>query len=314
MPTDALDLQPMAFCDDPLDRADTVRKDADAVAKARRDTHVLLAPMWRGQVFALEAAAPSAALLNGASVSAGSLGPEVFLGFDDGAPVFAVNLDPEREPGGAFPLTGMGAWTELRAMANVIDRRDASVFALARSVLDWHARHGFCARCGHPTDMTEGGWKRACASCGAEHFPRVDPVVIMLITYEDRTLLGRQAAWPDGMFSCLAGFVEPGETLEAAVRREAMEEAKTPIGAVSYRASQPWPFPSSLMIGVTAEALEPTAEADGIELEAARWFTRQEAADLVADTHKTANVPPGTAIATHLIADWVADRTTRSDA
>ncbi len=250
-------------------------------------------------------------------------GERVFLGLENGAARFAIDVsswdDPEAdgESLGRFadatlnrhPLIGADlAFAELRANMAVLDAEGAGVAATARGILGWHASHRFCARCGAATTAAEAGWRRICPACGAHHFPRTDPAVMMLVTHGERVLLGRQPGWAEGMYSLLAGFVEPGESLEAAVRRETMEEAGIAIGRVHYLASQPWPFPSSLMIGCAAEALGQEIHRDPGELEAARWATREEVVEGLAG--RDAGLKPARAgsIAHFLLAAWVADR------
>ena len=183
---------------------------------------------------------------------------------------------------------------------------DAALYGGARSLVDWHARHRFCAVCGSPTDLFRGGWGRRCGSCNAEHFPRVDPVVIMLAECEGRVLVGRQGGFPPGFFSALAGFVEPGESLEEAVARELFEEAGIRVSNVSYVASQPWPFPSSLMIGCRAVAKDPALTLDTTEIEAAMWVDKAEVrAALGGDMGAPFMAPPPLAIARYLLEDWV---------
>ena len=175
-------------------------------------------------------------------------------------------------------------------------------------MIDWHQRHGFCARCGSPTTMAEAGYKRVCPNCNAEHFPRTDPVVIMLATHGDACLVGRGKQFPRGMFSALAGFIEPGETIEEAVRRELMEEAGLKVGRVTYHTTQPWPFPSSLMLGCHAQALSRDFQIDGQEIEAARWLSKDEArARLAHKIEDEIKLPATIAIAHHLIRDWALD-------
>ena len=184
---------------------------------------------------------------------------------------------------------------------------DAPLFAAALSLSRWHGRNRFCAGCGRVTEPVRGGWSRRCADCSAEHFPRVDPVVIMLAEHEDRLLLGRQPHYPPGRYSALAGFVEVGETLEAAVARELHEEAGIRVRDVRYVASQPWPFPSSLMFGCHAEANSDALTIDTAELDDARWFTRDEIADALADRPGAAfQPPPKAAIARTLLERWLA--------
>ncbi len=178
--------------------------------------------------------------------------------------------------------------------------------AEAKALLHWHARHRFCSNCGHPTNVVEGGWRRDCPNCRAQHFPRTDPVAIMLAVRGDDCLMGRQAHFAPGMWSCLAGFVEPGESLEEAARRETLEEAGIRCGRVRYFASQPWPFPSSLMIGCHAEAISEDIVVARDELEDARWFSRDETAAMLMRTHPDGlGTPPPVAIAHHIIRAWV---------
>ena len=187
----------------------------------------------------------------------------------------------------------------------LLSAEEAALYGGARSLVDWHARHRFCAVCGSPTDLFRGGWGRRCGSCNAEHFPRVDPVVIMLAEHEDRVLVGRQGGFPPGFFSALAGFVEPGESLEEAVARELFEEAGIHVSDVSYVASQPWPFPSSLMIGCRAVAKDPALTLDTTEIEAAMWVDRAEVrAALAGDMGAPFLAPPSLAIARYLLEDW----------
>jgi NAD+ diphosphatase len=197
---------------------------------------------------------------------------------------------------------------ELRAIMTGLDPRAAELAATARAVLHWHRSHAFCAACGHPSDSVEGGWQRRCPACGASHFPRTDPVVIMLVTRGNAVLMGRSPGWPEGMFSLLAGFVEPGETVEAAVRREVAEESGVQVGAVRYLASQPWPFPASLMLGCQAEALTEAIRCDPAELEEALWLSREEMVTVMAGLHPRLKPARRGAIAHFLIANWLADR------
>ncbi len=238
----------------------------------------------------------------------GAAGEEIFLGLLDGAGRFGVSLDPsdaEKLKSRAGLLV-----TDLRSIAvqGLVEAEHLPPIAEAKALLGWHARHKFCACCGVATAVIEGGWRRDCPSCGAQHFPRTDPVVIMLAISGDRCLLGRQSRFPSGMWSCLAGFVEPGETIEEAVRRETFEEAGIECGNVRYAASQPWPFPSSLMIGCHAQALSRDIAVDRNELEDARWFSRDEAVAMLLRKHPGGLMtPPHIAIAHHLIRNWIED-------
>ncbi|MDP1908129.1 MAG: NAD(+) diphosphatase, partial [Hyphomicrobium sp.] len=219
----------------------------------------------------------------------------LFLGLDSGAPRFA-----------ALPAAATGP--NARALLAQLGLGDAPLFAAALSLSSWHLRHGYCPMCGSPSEIFRGGWARRCGSCGGEHYPRVDPVVIMLATFEDRLLLGRQPQYPPGRYSALAGFVEPGETIEAAVARELGEEAGIAVTGVRYIASQPWPFPNSLMIGCTAIATDEALTIDHDELDDARWFTRAEvAAALAGEADAPFLPPPPFAIARTLLGHWIGD-------
>jgi NAD+ diphosphatase len=228
-----------------------------------------------------------------------------FLGHDGTGGIFASQFDPEV----GTALHGQGGLTsiDLRSIAlqGLVSPKMVGALGQAKSVMYWHAHHRFCANCGAPTRVTAAGWRRECESCGTHHFPRTDPVAIMLATDGDRCLLGRQARFPPGMYSCLAGFIESGETLEDAVRREIKEEAGIITGRITYLASQPWPFPCSLMIGCLAEATSRDLRVDTTELEDARWFTREDARMMLRNAHPAQLfAPPKIAIAHHLLAAW----------
>jgi NAD+ diphosphatase len=238
-----------------------------------------------------------------------ALGPPtetVFLGHIDGAGRFGIGLDPSV----VEPLKAKNQYfiTDLRsiAMQGLVAQEHLPPLAEAKAMLHWHARHRFCSNCGAASTLTEAGWRRDCPACKATHFPRTDPVVIMLAIHGDRCLLGRQTRFVKGMWSCLAGFVEPGETIEEAVRRETREEAGIACGKVRYFATQPWPFPMSLMIGCHAEALTNEITVDTSELEDARWFDREEAAQMLLRRHPVKfGTPPPVAIAYHIIRAFV---------
>lgn len=220
---------------------------------------------------------------------------DLFLGIQDGQPRFSATEQPHANARAAFDTIGALAEDE------------APLFASALSLAWWHSRHLFCANCGASTDIERGGWSRRCPECSAQHFPRVDPVVIMLAEHEGRLLLGRQPQYPPGRYSALAGFLEPGESIEAAVARELHEEAGIRVTDVTYVASQPWPFPSSLMIGCHARALGGDLTIDRTELDDARWFTREEiAAALKGEPDAAFQPPPRFAIARTLLDHWLA--------
>lgn len=188
------------------------------------------------------------------------------------------------------------------AVAGQLPQGELAILAQARSLLHWHEQHGFCANCGARTEMRDAGYRRHCTACQTDHFPRTDPVVIMAVRHGSRLLLGRQSAWPEGMYSTLAGFMEPGETIEEAARREVFEEAGVRVGAIRFHLNQPWPFPSSLMIGLIGEALTDELTIDPKELETARWFERQEVQAMLDGSHAFGlKTPLPLAIAHHLI-------------
>ncbi len=246
----------------------------------------------------------------------------IFLGLDQGrAPRFARNVsgwEPAElsETVGAFHdpseqhFPGMPddhVFCELRGVMTRLTARDAELAASAKAVISWHERHGFCAACGAASQMAMAGWQRDCAACSSHHFPRTDPVVIMLITRGNAVLVGRSPGWPEGMFSLLAGFIEPGETIEAAVRRETFEEAGIRVGQVDYLASQPWPFPASLMLGCHGHAISDDIQIDPNEIEEALWVTREEMLAVFAGEHPRINQPRNGAIAHFILVNWLRD-------
>ena len=302
-----------------LDRAAGLRKDpaglADALARGR------ILPLWRGKVLAGTGGA--LAWLRPGDPALALAGQPLFLGLDDAVPRFAVDIsDWTPEPDGEavqagfldpsvqyHPALGRDVgFHELRGLMAGLSPREAELAATAKALLQWHRSHGFCAACGASSDVAQAGWQRSCPACGTQHFPRTDPVVIMLVTRGNAVLLGRSPGWPEGMFSALAGFVEPGETLEAAVRREVLEESGISCGDVSYIACQPWPFPASLMIGMRTEALDSRITIDPEELEAALWVSREDLVRVFAGQHPDIRPPRKGAIAEFLLRNWLADQ------
>jgi len=274
-----------------LDRADVLRCQPNRIAAlvARPDARQLV---W-------DNGAPALGENGRLRWSAVTDAPPLFLGLDGEVPHFS-DLPP-----GNVPIDSRAHFGLLGAL----DAADAPVFAAALSLANWHRRHLFCSVCGQATAPNRGGWSRACGSCAAEHYPRADPVVIMLAEHEGRLLLGRQPQYPTGRFSALAGFVEPGETIEAAVARELHEEAGITVRDVSYVASQPWPFPSTLMIGAHAVATDDRLTIDLTELDDARWFSRGEVEAALHGEEGAAFLPPPRfAIARTLIERWLSGR------
>lgn len=288
-----------------LDRAATLRKDAGRLAALNVAPQSRFLPYWRGLSFIHDG--PRAGWLEaGAAAPLLAQSSEcVFLGVVGDIGYFGLDLSPV-EGGEKGPSLGCGEFRSLRSLGPQLPSFEAGLLSYTRGLLHWHSRHRHCAACGSPTRSADGGHIRQCSSatCGTQHFPRTDPAVIMLVTDRDRCLLGRQPSWPAGLYSCLAGFVEPGETLESAVIREVLEEAGVEIAAPRYHASQPWPFPASLMIGFTATAIGGTPRADGVELEDVGWFSR---ADLRAFPDHGRSFPGGDTIACRLITAWLED-------
>jgi len=276
------------FCGDGLDRADHLRARPDAIAELCRHAEARQL-VWDNGAPAID----ERGRLRWAPV-AGE--PALFLGLNEQQPRFSSL------PDGDAPIDARAHFQLL----SLLDAAEAPTFAAALSLANWHRRHGFCSGCGKATAPNRGGWSRFCAGCGAEHYPRVDPVVIMLAEHDGRLLLGRQPHYPPGRYSALAGFVESGESIESAVARELKEEAGIAVRGVRYIASQPWPFPSSLMIGAWAEAIDDALTIDTNELDDARWFSRNEVIAAL-DSNKAAPflTPPRSAIARTLLEAWV---------
>jgi NAD+ diphosphatase len=299
------------FSGNPLDRASEKRTDTAWVEAKRRDPSSFVLPMWRLQPFILgpeNAKEPIEAgfLRPGLAESlAGPNAASVLLGLENGNAYFALDISEARDPANEGPLAGLGHFREMRGAAMLLPAKDTAILGQAKAVIDWHQRHGFCPRCGGLTVSADAGYKRVCLNCSAEHFPRTDPVVIMLATYGDQCLVGRGKQFPRGMFSALAGFIEPGETIEEAVRRELREESSLKTGRVTYYATQPWPFPSSLMIGCFAEAESQDIQIDESEIVEARWVDRAVVrAVLGGDQSHGFWLPPSIAIAHHLLKAW----------
>jgi NAD+ diphosphatase len=306
-------MQVIPFAGNPLNRASEKRTDAHWIESKRRDPTSLVLPMWRLEPFLREASLSS-------DVGLGFVPPEIadslagtdvlsiFLGLDGDRAVFAVDVSEVDKPASSIKLAGQGYFREARTAAQMVSAKDAAIIAQAKALIDWHQRHGFCPRCGAPTQIVDAGYRRLCGKCSAEHFPRVDPVVIMLATHGESCLVGRGKQFPAGMFSALAGFIEPGETIEEAVQRELMEEASVKVRDVTYYATQPWPFPSSLMIGCFAKAESLDVQADENELAEVRWLEREVARELIKGKEvRGLRVPPPIAIAHHLIKTWALD-------
>lgn len=292
---------PVAFAGSPLDRADHIRADPDALAGLMN---------WRARLMKLDGLMPVIGEMGelgwGTLADAADDAELVFLGLIEGKGCFAA-VPEQGATGPAYANPAI--WQAMQ----MLSPPDLATYGVARSLVDWHARHQFCARCGAGTKLTKGGWQRNCDACDAQHFPRTDPVTIMLVEHSGRLLLGRQPRFPPKAFSALAGFVEPGETIEEAVAREVFEEAGVRVRDVEYIATQPWPFPSQLMIGCYSTALDEALTIDATEIEEARWFTRAEIEQAMAAGRETALEddaisfvpPPPSAIAHNLLVWWL---------
>ena len=285
----------LSFTGNPLNRASAERPSETWIAARRQAGRFL--PFWQMQP--LLTSQGRAAFLPWRAEWENRT--NVFLGLDGDEALFAVDLGKD-EPAPNLD----GEFRDMRAAAFVLPKHETAIAGQAKALLDWHDRHRFCPNCGHATEVKDGGYRRVCPNCSAEHFPRTDPVVIMLPVFGDECLVGRNARFVNGLFSAFAGFVEPGETMEEAVRRELKEETALKVGAVRYHKSQPWPFPSSLMLGCYAEALSKDFTIDGGEIAEARWVTRDAARQWLKDeVMDEMRVPAVIAIAHYLIRDWV---------
>ncbi len=312
-----------------LERAAHLRENPAALKEmAARGASIL--PLWRGKPLLRGQAGEGPVALHFVArdhpVLAHASEAPLFLGLRAGEggarPVFAADVSRWEPAAGEAPrdaeafldqtsqrLAGSdGAFTELRTVMAALAPVEAEIAATARAMLSWHRSHRFCAACGQESTQAQGGWQRRCPACNTPHFPRTDPVVIMLVTRGNAVLLGRSPGWPARMYSLLAGFVEPGESIEAAVRREVAEETGVALGQVRYLASQPWPYPSSLMLGCHAQATSTEITLDPAELEDARWLGREEMALVLAGQHKDIAAPRAGAIARFLLENWLADR------
>ncbi len=316
------DAENVTFGGSGFDRATHFRKDEKAIAGLAKKADARAMAVWRGKPLVSGEKANTIVWLpmDHAILSDGT--PQVFLGLDGKAPRFAADVSawlPENTDlntiGSFFdaseqvhPQAPKGArYVDLRRIMARLSAQHAELAASAVGLFTWHRNHRFCSRCGKTTRVSLAGWQRRCEDCNAMHFPRVDPVVIMLVTLGNDVLVGRSHSWPEGMYSLLAGFMEPGETIEAAVRREVLEESNVKIGQVDYLASQPWPYPSSLMIGAHGHALSRDIMLDPVELEDAKWVSREE---MMASLHGATDVSMAArkgSIAHFLTKRWLSD-------
>lgn len=300
------------YAESGLDRVTHLRADAAWVSARLADPRSRLVPVWRSHnLFRPAGAGPAATpapliatveeighLLNGGE-------PVVLLGLLEEVAHFAIDLSHLDEAAAASALAARGEFADLRRHGALLEHREGAILAYARGILHWHRRHRFCGVCGSPAVSAQAGHLRVCTNpdCKTQHFPRTDPAVIMLVSHGERCLLGRQKAWPPGMHSTLAGFVEPGESFEEAVAREVLEETGVRVEAVRYHSSQPWPFPASIMVGFHAEAASSALAVNRAELEDARWFSRAEL--LASPENESFRLPRRDSIARRLIEGWL---------
>ena len=297
--------RPNAYTGSPLDRVAERRTDEAWIAAALASPEVIITPVWRARSLlrGVEARAPEAVFLDGPHAAAMLKRADhwAFLGVRDGVPVFAVDVSTEDAPAGLLP--DAAAFADLRTTMGLLKAADASVLAHARGLMHWRTKHRFCGICGATCEPRSAGHVMHCTGCGVDHFPRTDPAVIMLVAHGDRALLGHSARFPTStMYSTLAGFVEPGESLEEAVAREVFEESGIRVANVRYHSSQPWPFPASIMLGFYADALTEDITIDPEELTDARWFTRVQ---MHSPRDHGFQLPRGDSVASRLIEDWL---------
>jgi len=299
---------PHVFAGNPLDRGDRERRDDLWLAARATDPNSRFLPLWRLNVLLEGESSARLGWMRRADLedrAAVKLEP-IFLGLRDGVGHYAVDLSATSGEARDFGLDGAWRFEEARAAATVLSGPETGILAQARAQIDWHGRHGFCSVCGHRSEPHRGGQMRKCPACGAEHFPRTDPVVIVVVSDGDRCLLGqsRGRLSRTGMYSALAGFVDQGESVEEAVRREVREEAGIEVGGVRYHSSQPWPFPSSLMIGCHADARTVEIRRDEQEMMDVKWFGRADVLPALEGKNPNLLVPGPIAIAHHLIEAW----------
>jgi NAD+ diphosphatase len=305
-----------AFRPGELDRAAQLR----AGDEPRRDARARTLVFWKGKLLARPDGTPEAVDLNHPALSDSREAP-IFVGLTPQGPRFAADIplwtpvedattigqfvDQSQQFHPGFPDA---RFVEIRGLMPSLSRLDGEVIATGKALLQWHSTHRFCANCGNPSAVESAGWVRKCPQCGTQHFPRTDPVVIMVITRGDRILLGRAPSWPERMYSLLAGFVEPGESIEAAVRREVFEESAIKVGPVRYVSAQPWPFPMSLMFGCYGEAESEDITIDPVELQDARWVHKDDVKLMLEGKHPDINSPRPGAIAGALMEAWANGR------
>jgi NAD+ diphosphatase len=300
-------MNPHVFAGNPLDRGDAKRRDQQWLEAQATNPQSRFLPLWQLNVLIHDGSEMRLGWLSPSQIQPLQIDvPPVFLGLQDGIAHFAIDVSQLDDPRRALRLSEAWRFEDARAAAAQLSLPETGILAQSRAQLDWHRRHRFCSVCGQRTVQGRGGQVRRCVACGAEHFPRTDPVAIMVVCDGDRCLLGqsRGRLARTGTYSALAGFIDQGESIEEAVRREVHEEAGIAVGEVRYHSSQPWPFPSSLMIGCHARALSTDIHKDDEEMTDVRWFSRDAVLAALRGAHPTLRVPAPIAIAHHLIKAW----------
>ena len=295
------------YAGNPLNRGDNERRDEEWLSASAKAATSKFLPLWENTVMITEGSDQSLGWLDITDIT--RLGIEVegvFLGLRDGAAYFTVDITKNEHAVKDLKESGDWAFEDTRAVTGLISATDSGIVAQARAQINWHNRHGFCSVCGHPTEMKKGGHVRRCGNCNTQHFPRTDPVVITAVSDGDRLLLGQSKGRLQAMnrYSVLAGFIDQGESIEEAVQREIMEESGIQVRNVRYHSSQPWPFPSTLMIGCHADAATSEITMDEGEMTDVRWFTRKDILSGLAGTNENLALPGSIAIAYHLITAW----------
>ena len=299
-------LKPNFFTENGLERLSEKRGDNNWKNDLLISENAVFLPFWRTKSLIQDSASANCeiSLLSYEEISQFNRKDDefIFLGFRNDTPYFLTDLSDIEDPSQYSSLSGNRSFKDLREVGLSLSREEGGILAYSRALAQWHKTHKFCGRCGGKTESQSAGHVRRCSNCGAEHFPRTDPAVIMLVSYGEKVCLARKSDWPKDRFSVLAGFVEPGETPEGAVIREVKEEVGLAVTNVRYHSAQPWPFPANLMLGYFAEAESDEISIDDIEIEEAKWVTRE---DLEPEALAYFENPTSVSIARRLIADWV---------
>ena len=309
---------PNIFSNNPVNRVSDLRSNPSWVDKTLNSEKTMISLFWRGKAFVTKHKSLTSGQSNPEQISpawfpnnffkdqSDDSDSLIFIGIIDDVAFFSKDVSKLSNPEEILNLKDLGEFEDLMILATqAIDQGELAMLGQAKAIFEWHKSHKYCSNCGAESTMVEAGYKRVCHNCNTEHFPRTDPVVIMLATFNNTAFLGRQKRFPPGMYSALAGFIEPGESIEEAVARELNEEAGIKIIEANYHSSQPWAFPYSLMIGYIAESKSENFKLDEVELDEGRWFSKEELKKALSGENKNFFVPPPMAIAHHLIKAFV---------